>query len=459
MSRIVTLDLGTSYFKAGLFDETGRLIGLSRRAPPIAHPDPFRWELDPAAFFSCVALLFRDLAAAEPSGFGGVAAISFATQTNSFLLLDAEDRPLTPIILWPDERATEFGDQLNSLSMIAEFRATSGIRRLCCQSMVAKLLWIKQQPCDIWRRAARLCLISDYLTLRLTGAHVTEAAAAGLTGLEDIQRLMWLPEVCQGIGLPLRWLPSIVRGGTDVGRVRPEAAAELGLPKSCRFVVGLLDQYAGAVGVGNIAPGCVSETTGTVLSTVCSTEGLSSDLPAGVTQGPASIPGRYYCMVHGEKSANLLEWYRNHLPDRPSFADLDKAAADVPSGCEGLRVRANPRLTSLENVFEGLNDRHARGHLARAIMECVAQELDGQVRLLRGAAKPRVIYSSGGGARSSVWQQIKADALKATMATSKCVEPTSLGAAIVAANSLGWGELPELASQWVVVDSYIRPRR
>ena len=114
------------------------------------------------------------------------------------------------------------------------------------------------------------------------------------------------------------WLPRVVRAGTDLGPLDSRAAAQFGLPESCRFVVGCLDQYAGAIGAGNIEPGMVSETTGTVLATVQCADQFGTKLGPAVYQGPAFRQGLYWRMAFGDVSANYLQWYHGQLPDRPT---------------------------------------------------------------------------------------------------------------------------------------------
>lgn len=96
------------------------------------------------------------------------------------------------------------------------------------------------------------------------------------------------------------------------------------------MVVGCLDQYAGAIGCGNVRPGCMSETTGTVLATVRCASAFRADLQeAGVFQGPGLAEDIIYQMVFGDVSANLLEAYRNTLTDAPSYEELISLAADA----------------------------------------------------------------------------------------------------------------------------------
>ena len=74
----------------------------------------------------------------------------------------------------------------------------------------------------------KVSLISDVLTEWFTGQHVTEAGASGLTGMVDVHRLEWIPEIVAMTTLPVGCFAKIVRAGTDLGPIRAEIASELG---------------------------------------------------------------------------------------------------------------------------------------------------------------------------------------------------------------------------------------
>lgn len=457
MSTILTFDLGTTYFKAALFDEQGRLAGLHRVPAPVRSPHRQWLEMDVADFRIAIAQAVAAVAALRPNGLADVAAVTFATQTNSFVLLDGDGQPLTPLILWPDARAAQCVGPLERLMELPGFGARTGVGELSCQFMAAKLAMLATEQPGLWAKARRLCLISDYLGLWLTGCQASEGGAAGLTALVDIHKLNWWPEALAAIGVPRPWLGEVVRAGTDLGPLRA-SAAELGLPESCRFVVGCLDQYAGAIGGGCIGPGSVSETTGTVLAAVRCSDRFESSAPAGLYQGPAFDAGLYFQMTFGSTSANLLEWYRNQLPDRPDFAALCELAAPVPPLCEGLRARPRADLCAGEaEAFENRLPHHGRGHCVRAIMEQVAFALARQVRQLTGGQFPGEIRSSGGAARSELWLSIKADVLGVPFAATVCPEPTSQGAAMLAARALGWGKMPDVVARWAKTATARKP--
>src|SRR5690606_31706899 len=116
MATILTLDLGTTNFKAALFDRDGSLIALERSPTPVARLSPDQAVIELDRFHQAVRDLLAALRHAAPEAFLDAAALSFATQTNSFILIDPRDEPLTPIILWSDDRAAGLADRLPALS-------------------------------------------------------------------------------------------------------------------------------------------------------------------------------------------------------------------------------------------------------------------------------------------------------------------------------------------------------
>jgi xylulokinase len=457
VAKILAIDLGTTYFKFSLFDRDGCLLGTHRESLPLLNAPGGRMGIWADAFSTWITI-----AIAKLQGYVGsleeVEAVTFATQTNSFLLLGRNRRQLTPIILWPDTRAVNLELEARRRCETPGFSAITGVPQVSFQFMVAKLLWLQRQLPELWTQTEKLCLISDYLTLLFTDKHVTEAGVAGLTGLVDIHRCEWWPEMLARFEIDRRMLPSIVRAGSDLGPITAKAAGQFGLPPSCRFIVGCLDQYAGAIGAGNIEPGMLSETTGTALATVRCADHFAAEPGRGVFQGPGFREGLYWRMVFGDVSANYLQWYRDRLPGRPPpFEQLSALAEAIEPGAAGLRLKSSVGLTEPEEVFEGLTPQHTPDHAVRCIMEAVAVALREQIAALCDGATPGEIPCAGGAARSELWLQIKADVLSAATAATTCPEPTSLGAAMLAEAALRGADVREIARQWVRLKPPHRP--
>ncbi len=453
---ILCLDIGTTFFKAVLMDRSGGCRAQARLVAPIAHPAPARWELPAGTFAEAVDAVIERLFAACPEARDSVAAVTFASQANSVMLRDDADMPLGPFVLWPDQRAAGQRGVDQGLRALEAHRARTGVPALDPHFMAAKLLALKTTQPDILARGRRVCQLADDLAWRWSGRRVLDAGIAGLTGLYDVPAGRWIPEACEAVGISPEVLPEVCPAGTVLGPLCSDVARAWGVPADTRVVLGTLDQYAGAVGVGNMHPGGISETTGTVLAVVHGRDRWEP-APKGYVQGPGAFPGRYYAMAFGAQGGNLLEWYRRGLPDAPSCAALDALAAAVAPGAGGLRLRPEALSGPVAAGFVGGDGLADRGRAVRCILETVADALAGHLRALDVRTLPREIRCAGGGARSDLWLQIKADRLGVPMTAMAGDEPTSLGAALLAARALGWGTLEALADQWVRPRKTLRP--
>ena len=454
-STLLVFDLGTTNFKGTLFNTEGKLKALARTPTPFTNTRGVHSEVSVPAFDAAIQNLADELRASAPEDYAAIAALTFSSQTNSFVLLNPYGEALTPFILWNDRRASKINPPLDAFMALPDFYARSGVPALSPEFMLAKLYWHQEETAEMWERADRILLISDYFTWRFTGQYVTEAGAAGLTGLVDIHTLEWRADALALLALERDSFCDIVRAGTNLGPVTPDASASFHLSPGCQFVVGCLDQYAGAIGAGNTGAGDVSETTGTVLASVRCAEAFEVVSGSPVFWGPSPEPGRYYQMVFGDVSANLLETYRNALPDPVDFDVLGEEAATVTRGSL-IPPRALETTALLEHV-RGWAHNEPRGEAVRAIFEGVAAALSDQIAQLCGASRPVELHSVGGAARSKVWMGIKANTLGLPVRAVACPEPTSLGAAILALHGLTGESLETLAERCVKLEAAILP--
>jgi xylulokinase len=426
---LLVFDFGTTYFKAGVVDRTGNLVALHRQPSPIVSPAPGRSEIPIDAFRKAVT----EACAALP--LGDVRAISSSSQANTFTLLDGKDQPIAPLIVWNDARANDLGycPEFTDLADERPYLEAAGLPTITHEFTPAKLVHLRNDTPLRVAFARRVIWLPDLFMHDLTGVFVTEGSIAALSGLFDVPNWAWMKYVIGGLGYGVEMLSPVVRAGTDIGEVLPAVADALGLPRGCRVIAGCLDQYAGALGVGNNRPGLLSETTGTVQAVVaCSSQWNAGD---GIFRGPGSDPGQFFHMSFGDVSANLLEHYRNLLPDRPSYEAISAAMSDTD------RLRLDPAVgtESLKRTITGWATTESRGDVVRAIFRAVAESLAGHVSKLTD--RPTEIRSAGGAAKSREWLQLKADVLGIPVIAPATEEPTLLGAASLPAKTLGWAPL------------------
>lgn len=438
-STILTFDLGTTFIKAAIFSENHRLLALARAPLPTTHPHPGWHEVSVHDFRAAIITLAHQLHGQNPREFAAVARISFATQTNSFVLLDDQDQPLTPIILWTDRRAQPVAPIISTLSQRPEFYLQTGLPEWDSQFMPAKLHWLREHQPELFQRANKLFLIGDYLTYWLTGQHVTEAGAAGLTGLIDIHQLQWRQPVIETLNLHHIRRPQIQRAGTPVGNILPHTADQLHLPHKLRVYLGCLDQYAGAIAAGNIRPGVVSETTGTALASVTLSDQFDPALQtSGVYQGPSFREGYYYRMMVSDISAHLLETYYRSSASQHTWDELNQLAEQVNPATNPVSLDIAASRREGKPIFIGTPANNPHGHHILAIYQAISDALADQVRHLCPQKKPSQIFCLGGAARSRLLRKLKADKINATAAVVDSPEPTSLGAALLTGEVDTW---------------------
>ncbi len=435
MPLLLGIDLGTSYFKVGLFDRDLRLLGMGRVSVAVHTSGNRTCELPVDRFWQALheglnAALLQAGAAA-----GDIVSVSYASQANSFLLLDAGHQPLTPLVLWPDSRAGTIPPALAALWKRPDFLETTGLGvGPGLQTAASKWHWFRCERPEIWQAMSRVMTISDYLTFSLTGQPVGDAGTASLLGLLDQRAIAWWPQAVADAGLTPDRLSRPLRPGTVAGRVTAAGAARIGLPAGIPVVAGTLDHHAAALGAGLGTVAEVSESTGTVLA--CVSLNASYRPRPRLCALPGVRAGEYAWLVYDGNGAGVLEWYRAQHAPNMSFKELDRLAAVVPPGSDGLVAAPQANLKPGLDGFLNRTAAHGQGHFARAIMESTASTLGTLVDTLCPQGRPKRIVATGGGAHSPLWLQIKRDTLGIDFVAAECAEPACRGAALLAAHGL-----------------------
>ena len=475
MDTILSVDLGTTAIKTCLIDADGRVLASASREYSLDTPTPDAVELDVETYWRA----FRDGLAEVMDRTGSdprsIRALGVSAQGETLICEDAAGRALRPAIVWLDNRAHE-----EAAELAAEFGDEAAYRITGQVSFVptwpaSKILWLRRHEPETFARTARFLLIEDWFIARLTGEYVCEGSLVTSTMYWDLTTRQWWPEMLAYLGIDAGRLPAIRESGEPVGPLLPDVARELGLDPATVVCTGALDQAAGAIGVGNIREGVFSENTGAALA-ICAT------VPAPVFDPTRQMPCHYHgipglYMEHTFTTGGMvLRWYRDVFCEpeleaamregTDAYDLLGAMAAGVPAGSEGLVMlphlqgamapEANPRA---KGVFYGFTLRHGRAHFARSIMESIAFIVRRNVDVLAGMGIPvNEVRVLGGGARSQVWNRIKADVLGIPVVSTEIEEAASLGAALLAGVAVGtFPSLDEAVQRAVVIKDRFEP--
>lgn len=457
MEYVFGIDLGTSYFKACVVDRDGVVLAIGKTPVPSKSPDGIRVELPIGVFWRTLRKAVAECLAAAGVASSRIKAVAYASQANSFLLLDHDSVPITPLILWPDTRVTTIPEPLIEIGAEPGFLESAGTDIIGPLSCISKLLWLQEHDAPTWERAARIMTISDYLVYGLTGEKKGDAGTAALLGLWDSRHMMWRERMLSRCGLRLDMFSELHRPGEPIGWINDRGAENIGLRAAAPVCAGTLDHHAAGIGAGVGSAAGVSESTGTVMA--CLDIRDRYEPVGGCVTGPDAEPGRFYRIAFSDAGGSLLEWYQaNRAPDL-SFSELDRLVEETPPGSGGLFAAPLSSPVAGSAVFLETGEGGDHGRHFRAIMESLTVVLLDLIQELSPGEPPDRIISTGGGAGSEVWQQIKADLCGTEFLTTSCPEPASLGAAMLAAVGAGWErDTRALAAAWITPRGRFVPR-
>jgi len=456
-ARFIGIDVGTGGVRALAVSETGRVVGQSSvpftRAVLLAQEG--RHEQPPEAWWEAVCratwLLRGELESAGISP-GALAALSVDGTSGTLVALDGSGRPIRPALMYNDPRAANEADQLNTAygafcdKLGYQFKSSFAL---------AKVAWLRNHEPAVFEKTARFVHQADYILGRLTGlTDVSDYSNALKTGydLVDERWPAWIDDL---LGATDR-LPRVVAPGTKVGTVSAAAAAETGLPEGLAVVAGATDGTAACLASGLRRPGDYNTTLGTTLVF----KGVSREIcrhPEGLVYCH-KLPGGLW--LPGAASNTGCEWIGTMFPDANVQAMDAAAEARLPGKHLAYPlVRSGERfpfLSKTARVFflpepDDPVDRYAACLEGVAFLEALAYDVLEGVTGTSGGE----VFSTGGGSRSDVWMQCRADVTGRVLHRPACPE-SAFGAAILAAGTLH-RELTQAIEEMVHIERSFAP--
>lgn len=458
-SLVLGLDISTTAAKALLIDARGAVVGSASTPVRLLSPRPLWFEENPQDWWRSACESIRQALGQAGASGGDVLAIGLTGQMHGLVLLDAEGQVLRPAILWNDQRTAAQCDEIRAIVGAQRLIQITGNDALTGFT-APKILWVRENEPEVYARVAHILLPKDYVRYRLTGSYAVDKADGSGTILFDLEKRTWSAEMLELLHIPLEWLPETYEGTAITGQITPEAAQATGLLAGTPVVAGGGDQSAQAVGVGAVAPGVAALTLGTSGVVFTTTPAAVIEPHARLHAFCHAVPGRWHVMGVMLSAAGSLQWYHDALAPSVPIPELVQEAGSAPPGSEGLLFlpylagERTPHPDPLaRGAWFGLNVRHGRAHLTRALLEGVAFGLKDNFDLMRSLlpGEIREVRVSGGGAQSDLWLQIIADVLNAELTPAKVTEGAAYGAALLAGVAAGLWPSVEDASRSVFV--------
>lgn len=452
---LVGVDVGTTNTKAVVFDQQGRTVAAASISTPTYYPQPTWAYYKPEELWQSTVGALRQVTARLEDP-GRIASIAITSMGEAAVPLDSQGQALYDAIAWFDRR---------TLPQVAWLDRTIGrdrlfnITGLSLQPIfgLCKILWLKENEPDIFKRMSLWLNVADYIAYRLSGVPATDYSLGSRTMAMDLNQLHWADDLLHEVGVRPEIFAPLAWSGFPLGPVTADSARETGLPPGVQVTVGGHDHVCGALAVGVTEPGAMLNSMGTAEAVFLPLAKPLADPRVsrqGYTQGAHVVAGHYYVLGGLYTSGICVDWLREIMGSDADYGTLIAAAEQVAPASLGTMFLPHLRLANAPHddprgrgAFIGLSTDIKRGELFRAVLEGLAYECRYSLESILeypGVAPLRSISMIGGSTRNSLLMQIKASVLNQPIKVVEVTEATTLGAAIL--GGLGSGVFSDVTA-------------
>jgi xylulokinase len=484
----LTVDLGTSGPKVALYSAHGEYVGHEFEPTPLYLLPDGGAEQKPADWWSAFTKAAKRLLTQGRVPIGDIAALCCTTQWSGTVPVDRDGNALANAIIWMDSRGARHVKRVTGgtvefegyglRKLLTWLRLTGGIPGHSGKDSIAHILYLKNECPRIYDATYKFLEPKDYFNLRLTGkfaASFDSIALHWVTDNRNISNISYDDALIRFSTIDRDKLPDLMRAVDVLGPLKPEAAAELGLPPDVRVVMGTPDVQSAAIGSGAVRDYEGHLYLGTSSWLTCHVPFKKTDIVHNIASLPSAIPGRYFVANEQETAGACLNFLRDNIlfPDdelgtgtKPHdvYQVFDRIAEKVPAGSDkliftpwlyGERTPVEDHL--VRGGFFNQSLKTMRTHLVRAVFEGVAYNSRWLLGAVEGFIGRRFdsLNMIGGGANSNIWCQIHADILDRTIRQMK--QPmlaNARGAAFLASVALGDLSFDDVPSRTEIACTY-----
>jgi autoinducer 2 (AI-2) kinase len=321
----------------------------------------------------------------------------------------------------------------------------------------ARLRWLARHRPEIFGKINSLGMLSDWITYRLTGVHVTEPSCGSSSAMFSLAGRSWSEPIARICGIPAAVLPPVTDPGAVVGEVTGPAAAQTGLRAGTPVAAGGADTQLGLLGAG-VRAGEFTVLAGTFWQNTMLVGAPLIDPAMRLRTLCHVTPGEWMLEGIGFYCGMAMRWYRDAFCDGEAAAArergvdpyvvMEEGAAAIPPGSNGVYAILSNLMNARNWVHASpsflqfsLADPAGTGRAAgvRAIEEAAAYVVRGHLAIiteLTGAQVSELTFS-GGAAKGRLWPQIIADVVGLPVHVPAVTESSALGAALCAGKGAG----------------------
>ncbi len=475
MGLLLGIDLGTTAVKSAVFNETGNLIAHSQSEYITRYPGKSLAEQLPEDWWQSTVISIKNLFKEKEINKNEIKGIGISSQAPTMLPLDKNGNTLFPALIWMDRRSDEQCNYIKKqLGTDTVFNITGN--NVDPYYILPELLWFKENKPKIYKNTHKILQTNGYINYKLTGKMTIDKSHLGLTLLYNIFKDNWSELIFNKMGLSPDLFPKVYKCSEIIGEVTKKAAKETGLKAGTPVIAGMVDGPAAALEAGAIKDGSVCEMTGTSTVLLVGTNEIVTDI--NLTFFEHALKNMYLLIGAMSSTGASLKWFRDQLgcieksaakilnSDPYSIMNLElKEISLEPTGIIYLPYLNGERApiwdSKARGVFFGLDPNTSRAHLIKSIMEGSAYGLKHNLEIIKTAGiEIKEIRSIGGGTKSKIWNQIKADVTNTKILVPETAIGAPFGDAILAAYGIGiFSNLKESLNNMVKIKEKYYPSK
>ena len=478
---VLGIDIGTSCAKCLLMAPDGHVAARASREYPLLTPRPGWAEQNPAWWVDAAFESIRCLIESSGISPSEIEGIGFSGQMHGLVPLDRNGNVIRKSILWCDQRTEPQCREIEETAGGRESLLSMTNNVMLAGYTGGKLLWLREEEPENFRRMTVFLCPKDYLRYRLTGEICMDVSEASGTGLFDTRNRRWCTPLTDALGLDASLFPPTKESTDSAGKITAEAAERTGLLEGTPCFAGGGDAVVQSFGSGLIREGRVGTVIGTA-GNVSMGFARYTPNPGGKLQAFCGVtPGSYMSFGATQTAGGALRWFRDELcrdirdraaaTEANAFNLMTQLAESSPPGAGGVVFA--PYLSgercpwpdaAARGVLYGLSLNTTQADMIRAVMEGIVYSLRQIVDIYRSFTEVDSIAASGGGARGKLFLRLQADIIGVPVVTlSAASEGGAYGAALIAGIGAGWYRTAEEAvsvlktEQEILPDPAVRP--
>lgn len=428
------IDLGTTGVKVLLVDGKGEVKKSVTKNYQIISEKPLWTEQNPDDWLRETISAIKEIIV----GFNDkIKAISFSGQMHSLVILDEENKVIRPAILWNDQRTINETKEINDKLGIKWLLEETG--NVALTGFTApKILWVKNNEADKFRKINKIMLPKDYLVYKLTNKFVTDVSDISGSLLFNVQKKEYSEKILDFLEINKSQLPTVLESTDIVGTLTEEIYTSLGLNKDVKVIIGGGDQSIGAIGTGTVRDGEVNISLGTSGVVFVASDNYKV-VKDSFIHSFAHANNNYHLMGVTLAAAGSFKWWKDTFNSKSTYdqifeelieTDIDDTIYFLPY-ISGERSPINNSLA--KGTFSGFTTSHRLPHFSRAVIEGINFSLRHCYEVIKDQdIETKRIRIIGGGSKNDYWSQMIADIFNLEVQRPVISEGAAFGAAIVA---------------------------